>query len=92
MLAGLDAGARAEFAETGKRATKKETEVVVLVPLRVSFPEMPSEPVLTALKKRGLKWNNAAKAWDGTGDPADVQGEADLAAGIVQPLPLEPSG
>jgi hypothetical protein len=52
---------------------------------------MPSEAVLTALKKRGFKWNAAAKAWDGTGDPADVQDEADLAGGTVQPLPLEAS-
>lgn len=91
MLAGSDSAARAEFAETGKRAAAAEAATAVLVPLRVSFAEMPSEAVLTALKKRGFKWNNAAKAWDGAGDPADVQGEADLAAGIVQPLPLEPS-
>ena len=91
MLAGLDADARAEFAETGKRAAQAEAATAVLVPLRVSFAEAPDDAVLTALKKRGFKWNAAAKAWDGAGDPANIQDEADLAAGIVQPLPLEGS-
>jgi hypothetical protein len=91
MLVGLDAAARAAFAAAGKRAAQAEAASAVLVPLRVSFAEMPSEAVLTALKKRGFKWNAAAKAWDGTGDPADIQDEADLAAGVVQPLPLEES-
>ena len=91
MLAGLNAGARAEFAETGRHAAQAEAASAVLVPLRVSFAEAPDDAVLTALKKRGFKWNAAAKAWDGAGDPADIQDEADLAAGIVHPLPLEGS-
>lgn len=91
MLAGMNAGARAEFAETGKRAAQAEAASAILVPLRVSFAEVPNDAVLTALKKRGFKWNAAAKAWDGAGDPADIQEEADLAAGIVQSLPLEGS-
>ena len=91
MLAGLNTSARAEFAETGKRAAQAEAASAVLVPLRVSFAEAPDDAVLTALKKRGFKWNAAAKAWDGAGDPADIQDEADLASGIVQPLPLEGS-
>jgi hypothetical protein len=71
----------------GKAATAAGR--VPLVPLRVSFADSPGEAVLTALKKRGFKWNQAATAWDGAGDPADIQGEADLAGGMVTPLPLE---
>lgn len=91
MLAELVDTARSDLGARGKQATASEAANAVLVPLRVSFAEMPSEAVLTALKKRGFKWNAAAKAWDGAGDPADIQDEADLAAGIVQPLPLEGS-
>jgi hypothetical protein len=91
MLVELSDTVRAELAAKGKLARANEDASAVLVPLRVSFDEMPSEAVLTALKKRGFKWNAAAKAWDGTGDPADVQDEADLAGGTVQPLPLEAS-
>jgi hypothetical protein len=80
---------RAELAVKGKQAATTAAGKAVLVPLRVSFAESPGEAVLTALKKRGFKWNQAATAWDGTGDPADVQGEADLAGGMVTPLPLE---
>jgi hypothetical protein len=87
MLAELSDTVRAELAVKGKNTTAAGKGV--LVPLRVSFAESPGEAVLTALKKRGFKWNQAATAWDGAGDPADVQGEADLAGGIVTPLPLE---
>ena len=91
MLAELTDTAKSDLGARGKQATASEAANAVLVPLRVSFAEMPSEAVLTALKKRGFKWNAAAKAWDGAGDPTDIQDEADLAAGIVQPLPLEGS-
>ena len=91
MLAELADTARAELGAKGKQASVAEAAKTVLVPLRVSFDEAPDDAVLTALKKRGFKWNAAAKAWDGAGDPADIQDEADLAAGIVQPLPLEGS-
>ena len=91
MLAGLADTAKSELAVKGKQAKTAELAKTVLVPLRVSFAEAPDDAVLTALKKRGFKWNAAAKAWDGAGDPADIQDEADLAAGIVQPLPLEGS-
>ena len=91
MLAGLADTARSELAVKGKQAKTTELAKTVLVPLRVSFAEAPDDAVLTALKKRGFKWNAAAKAWDGAGDPADIQDEADLAAGIVQPLPFEGS-
>jgi hypothetical protein len=87
MLAALSDTVKAELAVKGKAATAAGR--VPLVPLRVSFADSPGEAVLTALKKRGFKWNQAATAWDGTGDPADIQGEADLAGGMVTPLPLE---
>jgi hypothetical protein len=89
MLAELSDTVRAELAVKGNQAATTAAGKAVLVPLRVSFAESPGEAVLTALKKRGFKWNQAATAWDGTGDPADVQGEADLAGGMVTPLPLE---
>lgn len=92
MLFELSDMVRAELAAKGKQAKAAADASAVLVPLRVSFDEAPSDAVLTALKKRGFKWNAAAKAWDGAGDPADVQGEADLAGGIIQPLPLQPTG
>ena len=91
MLAELADTAKSELGTKGKQARAAETTKTVLVPLRVSFGEAPDDAVLTALKKRGFKWNAAAKAWDGAGDLADIQDEADLAAGIVQPLPLEGS-
>lgn len=92
MLAELSDTVRAELAVKGKHARASETAKTVLVPLRVSFQEAPDDAVLTALKKRGFKWNAAAKAWDGSGEPADVQGEAELGGGLVEPLPLEPGG
>ncbi len=91
MLAELTDTAKSDLGARGKQATASEAANAVLVPLRVSFMEAPDDAVLTALKKRGFKWNAAAKAWDGAGDPADIQDEADLAAGIVQPLPMEGS-
>lgn len=92
MLFELSDTVRAELAIKGKQAKAAADASGVLVPLRVSFDEAPSDAVLTALKKRGFKWNAAVKAWDGAGDPADVQGEADLAGGMIQPLPLQPTG
>jgi hypothetical protein len=91
MLAELADTAKSELGARGKQARAAESDKAVLVPLRVSFGEAPDDAVLTALKKRGFKWNAAAKAWDGTGDLTDIQDEAGLAAGIVQPLPLEES-
>ncbi|HQT47254.1 MAG TPA: conjugal transfer protein TraD [Acidocella sp.] len=76
-LAELSDAVRAELAVKGKQ-------------VRVSFQDAPDDVVLTALKKRGFKWNATAKAWDGSGEPADVQGEAELGGGMVEPLPLQP--
>ena len=90
MLAALADTARAELGAKGKQASVAEAAKTVLVPLRVSFGEAPDEAVLTALKKRGFKWNAAAKAWDGIGEPADIQSEAELGGGLVEPLPLAP--
>ncbi len=90
MLAELADTAKSELGAKGKQARAAEAAKTVLVPLRVSFGEAPDEAVLTALKKRGFKWNAAAKAWDGTGEPADIQSEAELGGGLVEPLPLAP--
>ena len=90
MLVELADTAKSELSLRGKQARASEVANTVLVPLRVSFHEVPDEAVLTALKKRGFKWNAAAKAWDGTGEPADIQGAAELGGGLVEPLPLEP--
>ena len=92
MLLELSDTVRAELAVKGKQARASEAVKTVLLPLRVSFHEAPADAVLTALKKRGFKWNAAAKAWDGAGEPADIQSEADLGGGLVEPLPLEPGG
>lgn len=47
MLAGLGMAARGELADKGRQMAQVEVATTVLVPLRVSFAEMPSEAVLT---------------------------------------------
>jgi hypothetical protein len=81
MLAALSEAEKAALAERGRQLSHAAPAKPALQ-LRVSFYEPPGEPITTALKKRGFKWNGAS--WDGAGDLADVRGEAELAGGVVQ--------
>lgn len=85
MLAALSDAEKANLAAHGSQVDAAVSKPV-LMPLRVSFQNAPGEAVITAMKKRGFKWNAEAVAWDGAGDPADLQAEADLAGGAVRRL------